>query len=221
MADPHRTILEADLSAAEIVAKVSGRKPRDERWTELAIYDVTLAWGEINQTFVAEIVGETQHKGEERRVRRARFTSVIEALAWGAFNAKSALYSELRQKATNWLEAKMRGTGMVIVQGMDEATLEQLRDAPAGNVAALPADDPVKAGEPWYAADTAPLTKTVLTAQWFGSPYGWVLGSGYRRGVDGKWVVRALDPFHDDMKLTKPSYWRILPDAPVVKGWGS
>jgi hypothetical protein len=96
-----------DYAGVSVVAHASGRKPNDDRWTELTIYRHD-AEPEGPTAFFAEIIGATQIEGEERRVRRQGFDSVIAALAWGAFNQKTALYDELRRKATSWLEAQIR-----------------------------------------------------------------------------------------------------------------
>jgi hypothetical protein len=109
----------------ETVAHASGRKPGDLRWTELKIsftpaQDVDGA--EVSPLFIADIIGETEVEGEERRVRRESFESVIAALAWGAFYQNSSLYAELRRKATAWLEARVRNAGMVSVSRMQSTS---------------------------------------------------------------------------------------------------
>lgn len=107
MGERYRAITEIGLDAYERIAFASGKKPGDQRWTDLAIYRKRpTAPADYPGPFMAEIAGETEVRGEERRLRRSPFDSVMKALAWGAFFTKSTLYEELRCKATAWLEGR-------------------------------------------------------------------------------------------------------------------
>lgn len=108
----NQTITEADLGDVEIVAQASGQKIGDQRWTMLSLYR-TQDREHIAKPFIAEIVGETLVPGEQRRIRRDRFATVARALNWGAFDAKTALFNELRRKAIAWMEASARSHGLV------------------------------------------------------------------------------------------------------------
>lgn len=130
MGELHTTIIEMSMAGAAVVAKASGQKPDDKRWTELTLYkapaDQTISG--MAGPFVAEIVGETLIEGEERRVKRGAFRSLAKALNWSAFDNRSALYSELRTKALDWMEAQARdvsaggsGSGLVPIRCMGGA----------------------------------------------------------------------------------------------------
>jgi hypothetical protein len=99
MGELHRTIIEIDLSEAEIVGRASSERPNDLRWTVLTVYRHEIG----EQQFVAEIVGETKVEGEQRRVKRATFHTLASALNWRAFNPQSALYQELHAKILQWI----------------------------------------------------------------------------------------------------------------------
>ena len=130
-----------DQIDAAIVAQADGHKPKDERWTVLTIYAfpnerMAASRGFDSGRFVAEIVGESTVKGEQRRVRRASFATVAKALKWGAFNEKSTLFGELRRKAIDWMEAYSRSIagGLVGVShggsAVDDAAPEILTEPP-------------------------------------------------------------------------------------------
>lgn len=118
---------------AAIIAQASGEKKGRERWTVLSIYAfanerMAVDQGFIGGRFVAEIVGETAVKGEERRVRRAAFATLAKALSWTHFDAKTQLFAELRDKAIAWMETQARdvvaggdGSGLVPIPCMGTA----------------------------------------------------------------------------------------------------
>jgi hypothetical protein len=81
-----------DLTMAERLAHVSSERPNSRGWTELTLYQG------VGDGIIAEIVGETRVEGQERRVRRASFASVADALGWKAFDQDSLLFNELRNK---------------------------------------------------------------------------------------------------------------------------
>ena len=95
-----------DLSAAPVVARASGRKHDDLRWTELAVYEDRDDISGAN--YVAEIVGASVVPGDEQRLRRRRFRTVAKALAWDKFDPNSRLFIQLRDQAIDWMSTKAR-----------------------------------------------------------------------------------------------------------------
>ncbi len=109
------------LDKYEIVAQATGNKDR-ARWTVLTIYrrPDNAPLGRPGP-FVAEIVGETTVKGEERRVRHAPFATLAKTMNWTHFDHKSPLFDELRRKAFEWIDRgyqPKRDDGLVPVQSL-------------------------------------------------------------------------------------------------------
>lgn len=127
---------ERDVDDVEIVAQASGLKGGDLRWTVLSLYYDAKLPGVGGEPFIAEIVGETLIQGEQRRVKRARFTTVAKALNWREFNAKTTLFNELRRKSIDWMEAFAHRSGSVYA----ERELERIaKIEPGDHVARTPA----------------------------------------------------------------------------------
>jgi hypothetical protein len=104
-------------SIYETLARATSKKPRALRWTELTIYRKRGDQPAEIPSFVAEIIGDTTVEGEQRRVRRAPFATLAQALSWGSFDHKSQLFGELRHKAVLWIDTMYEEHGSLQAVG--------------------------------------------------------------------------------------------------------